>query len=122
MAKRSLRFDDVTLQENFLSELRRRNIRFELTDERAVECSDSEWNDVNNVTHTIRDSCFQWYFTWLPSAEMSNQFLALARRSGLPFQLEHHENGDIFLLPKEHKAKFEELGWQVCDANGSLEK
>lgn len=116
MTTHSLRFDDSRLQDLFVSQLRLRNIKFNLTAEAAVEGSDVDWNDINNVAHWVRDSCYRGYFTWLPTPEMTDQFLDLLKRSGLSFQLEHHHDGDVFFLPREHKALHEELQWQVYDA------
>jgi hypothetical protein len=117
MTTRSLRFDDPKLQELFVSELRLRNIKFELTDQAAVESSDNDWNDINNVAHGVRATCYRGYFTWLPTPEMTEQFLNLLKLSGLSFQLEHHHDRDVFFLPRENKAAYEELQWQVYDAN-----
>jgi hypothetical protein len=47
---------------------------------------------------------------------MADQFLELLRQSNLPFQLEHHQDRDVFFLPREHKSEFEELQWTVYDA------
>lgn len=121
MVEHSLRFDDATLQERFITELRQRKLNFGLSEEGAVECESAHWNDVNNVAHIIRDRCFKGYFTWFPTQGMARQFLELLRGSGLPFQLEHHKDRDVFFLPREHKAKFEELGWQVYDSNRQVD-
>lgn len=113
----SIRFDSSALQESFVSELRQREINFILSEDGAVECTGDNWNAVNDVAHIIRDRCFKGYFTWFPTQEMARQYLNLLGSSGLPFQLEHHKDRDVFFLPRENKASFEELAWQVYDAN-----
>ena len=110
---RFIRFDDATLQARFVSELRRVNAHFTVAVDGGVECSAAHWEEVNSVAHTIRDSCFKWYFSWLDTPELSNRFLHLIRSSGLPFQLEHHEDRDIFLLPKVDEGKHIKLCEQV---------
>jgi len=65
------------------------------------------------VAHTIRDGCYKWYFSWWETQALSDRFLALLRESGLPFQLEHHADRDIFLLSKAYERQYIELSAQV---------
>jgi hypothetical protein len=113
VADHSLRFDDSTLQERFIAALISQEVQFELGLNRAVECTKAQWDGVNSVAHTIRDGCFRWYFSWWDTPELTGRFLKVLRKSGLPFQLEHHENRDIFLLSKQHEAAYLELSAQV---------
>jgi hypothetical protein len=110
---RFIRFDDAALQGRFVSELRRVNAHFTVAVDGGVKCSIAHWEEVNSVAHTIRDSCFKWYFSWWDTPELSNRFLQLIRASSLPFQLEHHEDRDIFLLPTVNEAKHNELSEQL---------
>jgi len=109
MADHSIRFDDFALQERFIASLASQGVPFELGSNRAVECTKAQWIAVNSVAHTIRDSCFKWYFSWWETPELTERFLEVLRESGLPFQLEHHEDRDIFLLSKKHEAAYLEL-------------
>ena len=109
MADFSLRFDDQALQEALVSALTQSDVPFTLGNGGAVECTNEQWLAVNNVAHTIRDSCFRWYFSWCDTPEGTSEFLTALKGSGLPFKLEHHKDRDIFLLSKSHEAAYLEL-------------
>ena len=113
VAEYSLRFDDASLQEAFVSALTQSGVPHALGLGRAVECSKEQWLAVNDVAHTIRDSCFRWYFSWCDTPEGSAEFLAALKRSGLPFKLEHHKDRDVFLLSRSHEAEYLELSLQA---------
>ena len=76
VADYSLRFDDPALQARFLSELARKGVPHHISGTGAAECSASEWGGVNGVAHTIRDSCFPWYFSWFDPESAAQDFLA----------------------------------------------
>ena len=109
MERHSIRFEDAALQDQFINELRRQRVPFTLTAVGAVECPDSDWDAVNSVAHKIRDSRFPWYFSWLNTREDSERFLQALRIADLPFELEHHEDRDVFLLPRADKSKHAEV-------------
>ena len=113
MPSRSIRFDDAALQEKFVSALLRNGVAFSTGADGAVQCTQEQWDSVNLVAHSVRDSCYRWYFSRWDTPEEINRFLAAVRASGLPFQLEHHENGDIFLLSKAHESQYLELSAQI---------
>jgi hypothetical protein len=97
---RSFRFADADLQARFLERLRDAEVVYEVRDDGAVVCADTDWQSVNGVAHTIRDSCFRWYLTWWKDPEYSSLFLEELKASGLSFQVEHHDGEMVFLLPK----------------------
>lgn len=97
---RSFRFANADLQARLLERLRDSEISCEIRDDSAVVCADADWQFVNSVAHTIRDSCFRWYLTWWKDPESSSLFLEELKSSGLPFQVEYHDGNMVFLLPK----------------------
>ena len=109
MAAYCLRFDDALLQERFLTELMRHDVPHHLAADGTVECSETEWGAVNDVAHKIRDSCFRWYFSWFQPRPEAEEFLVELRKSELPFQLEHHKDGLVFLLAKQHENDYNNL-------------
>jgi len=115
MPTRSIRFEDQVLQERFVSALVLNEVAFSAGPLGAVECSEEQWISVNTVAHSIRDSCYKWYFSSWDTQELSDRFLAIVRESGLPFQLEHHEDRDIFLLSKSHESQYLALSAKVLD-------
>ena len=119
MPKHSIRFEDQTLQGHFVSALVRGGVAFSSGAGGAVECTEEQWSSVNAVAHTIRDSCYKWYFSWWETQELSDRFLAVVKASGLPFQLEHHADRDIFLLSKAHESQYAELSAKVGDVDAS---
>jgi hypothetical protein len=109
VADYSLRFDDPALQARFLSELARKGVPHHISGTGAAECSAPEWGGVNGVAHTIRDSCFPWYFSWFDPESAAQDFLARLRQSELPFQLEHHKDRVVFLLAREYETQYHAL-------------
>src|SRR5215217_1939342 len=96
---RSRRFDNDELQARFITELGRANVSLEVRADGAVTCLPDDWPALNSVAHTIRDSCFGWYFIWWKTSEESHRFWQEMKASGLPFQVEHHEDKIVFLVP-----------------------
>ena len=113
MPKHSIRFEDHALQGRFVAALVQGGVAFSAGPFGAVECSEDQWASVNAVAHTIRDSCYKWYFSWWDTQEQLDRFLAVVKASGLPFQLEHHADRDIFLLSKAHESQYVELSAHV---------
>ena len=105
----SLRFEDPELQAAFLRNLRQRGASYRLAPTGAVECTQAEWAEVNLAAHAVRDTCFRWYFSWCEGLEASRSFLQALQSSNLPFQLEHHKEGYVFLLAREHQAAYNAL-------------
>jgi hypothetical protein len=66
-------------------------------------------------SHTIRDGCFRWYFSWWKSADLAEKYPVALRESGLPFQLEHHETGYLFIVAKGQESEYEQLIGAVTD-------
>jgi hypothetical protein len=97
---RSLRFDNDELQTRFITELGKANVSFEVRADGAVTCLPDDWPALNSVAHTIRGSCFRWYFIWWKTFEESHRFWQEMKASGLPFQVEHHEDRIVFLVPR----------------------
>lgn len=86
---------------------------FEVRSDGAVVCADIDWPSLNSVVHTIRDSCFRWYLTWWKDSKSSNLFLEELTASGLPFQVEYHDDEMAFLLPKGSEDLHEVIGNRV---------
>jgi hypothetical protein len=100
MHPRSLRFEDAGLQSRFIAELRKAELAFEIREDGAVTFAATAWPSLNTVAHTIRDSCFPWYFFWWKDPESAHLFQRELKASGLPFQVEHHDDRMVFLLPR----------------------
>ena len=105
----SLRFDNPVLQQRFLTELQRQKVPYGLGPNQAVECSSDEWSAVNAVAHVVRDGCFKWYFSWWKTQRETERFLEAVRKSGLPFELEHHKDGIVFLLARANATAYESV-------------
>jgi len=114
-AVRSLRFQNSTLQGQLIADLQAQGVPFEVASDSAVECSDQQWSAVNAVAHRIRDTCFPWYFSWLDTPEDTAAFAAALREASLPFELEYHHDGEVFLLPKADRAEHHKLKIQIWD-------
>jgi len=106
----SLRFDNPALQSKFLELLRLLPFRPELRQDGAVVCTDDQWPQVNGLAHRVRDSCFLWYFSWCDSDASTAEMEQHLKASGLRFEVEHHEDRKVFLLPKEDRDKHTPLG------------
>ena len=109
----SLRFGNPDLQRRLLAELQARRLPITLGRDGAVECSQEEWAGINEIAHRIRDGCFPWYFSWLETAEETRAFADALGRAGLRFELEHHWDRDVFLLPKADRAEHHKLKIQM---------
>jgi membrane-bound lytic murein transglycosylase MltF len=114
MPNRSIRFDDAQLQDNFISRLQNAAVDFELTSDRAASCTESEYPKLIEAALLIRDSCFRWYLTWWDDKELAMAFWREMKAAGLPFQVEHHEDRLVFLLPKGGEDRHEEISDFVC--------
>lgn len=105
----SLRFEDEELQRRFTESLRENGLPFRLDTDSAVQFDEKDRSSINAVAHTIRDSCFKWYFSWGSDPETAKQLESTLRSKGMPFQIEHHEDGKVFLLPKADEEKHQEI-------------
>jgi hypothetical protein len=112
-AVHSLRFQNSSLQRRLLADLQEQGVAFKVASDGAVQCSDQEWSAVNAAAHRIRDTCFPWYFSWLDTAEETAAFAAALREAGLSFELEHHDDRKVFLLPKADQAEHHKLKIQM---------
>lgn len=111
--RHSLRFDDTGLQERFFAALRKAGLAFDVRDDGAVTCAADDWPAVNTVAHRVRDSCFSWYFSWWNNPESTHLFWEELKATGLPFQVEHHDDRIIFLLPKRNEDLYEVISGRV---------
>ena len=109
----SLRFDDIGLHERFVAALRKAGLAFNIRDDGAVTCTANNWPAVNTVASKIRDSCFRWYFSWWKDPESAHLFWEEMKASGLPFQVEHHSDRLVFLLPKGSEDLHEVISGRV---------
>lgn len=118
MAARSLRFADVKLQNAFLSELRRTDIPFTIESDTTVTCGEAEHSRIVDVAHKVRDSCFRWYFRSSDDIKWSEAFWNELKTSGLPFQVEYHDQRIVFLLPKGSEELHDEISDRAHDVHG----
>jgi hypothetical protein len=110
--EKSLKFDDPSLHARFVEDLVSNGVPHHLAETGAVECSESEWGKVNAIAHNIRHSCFfPWYFVSfnLASQAAAVDFLGAMREANLPFQLEHHKNETVFVLPEQYMNDYDEI-------------
>lgn len=114
LMQHSLRFESGELQRRFLALLVEHGAPFTLAADGAAECTDEAWAQVNSIAHTIRSSCFPWYFSWFDSSDGAEWFRAGLSRGGLRFECERHEGNLVFLLPKADRDVHREL--QEADA------
>jgi len=105
----SLRFEDENLQKRFTEKLREAGLPFQLGPDSAVQFDEKDRSSINGVAHTIRDSCYRWYFSWGMEPETAKQFESILKSKGMPFQIEHHEDGKVYLLPKADEQKHQDI-------------
>ena len=113
----SLRFENPTLQLQFANLLGSLAFRPTIADDGSVVCTDEQWPQVNAIAHRIRDSCYRWYFSWCDSEEGTAEFECRLKQRGLRFEIEYHDHGKVFLLPKEDEEEHRPPG----DETGPLE-
>ena len=109
MHTRSIRFDDPQLQKDFVSELRRTSFSFGIGSVGEVTCAEADYSQLNGVAHIIRDRCFRWYFRWWKDNESAMAFWREMKKAGLPFQVEHHHDRIVFLLPRGSEDRHDEI-------------
>ncbi|MBB6589337.1 hypothetical protein [Ralstonia solanacearum] len=111
MANRSLRFEDTRLQRRFISALQARasGLAYVVEIDGTVSCAEGDYPQVVDVAHTIRDSCFRWYFRWSENGNWSSAFREELKQSGTPFQVEYHDGRMTFLLPKGSENLHDEI-------------
>ena len=101
----SLRFANPDLHSQFLEGLKSLPFAVEKADDGTVICTDEQWPEVNSVAHRVRDGCFKWYFSWCNTRSGAEALEEHLRANGLRFELEHHENRVVFLLPRSDRDK-----------------
>lgn len=101
----SLRFENPTLQPQFLELLQTLPFQTQMDGNGSVVCTDEQWPQVNAIAHRVRDSCYRWYFSWCNSTDETAEFESRLSDAGLRFEVEYHEEGKVFLLPKEDEGK-----------------
>jgi hypothetical protein len=101
----SLRFENPALQSKFLDFLRSLPFQPELRQDGAVVCTDDQWGQVNALAHKVRDSCFPWYFSWSDSDETTRETVQYLQANELRFEIEHHQDRTVLLLPREDREK-----------------
>jgi hypothetical protein len=60
---------------------------------------------VNALAHRVRDSCFPWYFVWCDSDDLTREMEQHLKTNELRYEVEHHQDRTVFLLPKEDEDK-----------------
>jgi len=117
----SLRFDDPELQRRLIAGARAAGSALRIREDGAVEASREDWPVLNSIAHSIRDSCFRWYFSiWKKeNAHWANRFHEILGALDLPFVLEHHERTLVFLLQKGRESLYDEL---ISLAHDQLDK
>lgn len=96
----SLRFNNIELQASFIAALRKAGLAFDVRDDGAVTCEADDWPAVNRAAGVIRDSCFRWYYSWWKDPVPARLFWEEMKAAGLPFEVEHHDDRLVFLLPR----------------------
>ena len=110
----TLRFANPELNAQFLEALKALPFALAVGEDGTVRCTDEQWSLVNGAAHRVRDRCFPWYFTWRQTAEDADAFTHYLRARGLRHELEHHEDGLVFLLPRADRARHDDFGG--CEA------
>ncbi len=101
----SLRFANPELQSRFLAGVKELPFTVQYADDGAVACTEEQWSVVNDVVHQVRDACFKWYFSWCNTEEGTRDLEQHLRSNGLRYEIEHHGNRLVFLLPKSDKER-----------------
>ncbi len=105
----SLRFDDTNLQTSFTNKLREAHLPFGLGHDGSVQFDEKDRQSINSVAHTIRDGCFRWYFSWGMEPDTAEQFERILKTKGMQFQIEHHDDGKVYLLPKSDEQEHQRI-------------
>jgi hypothetical protein len=117
----TLRFANPELHAQFLEGLKALPFAIHQSDDGSVSCTEEQWAIVNAVAHRVRDGCFKWYFTSRHTPEDAEAFEHYMRARGLRYELEHHEDGPVFLLPKADRGKHTDMGMpeacSFCEAS-----
>jgi hypothetical protein len=116
----SLRFENEALQAQFLKLLESLPFQPELRPDGSVVCSTEQWPQVNALAHRVRSGCYPWYFSWCDSEEYTAEKERYLRDNGLRFEIEHHDHGKVFLLPKEDADKHNPAGDESGEGSGPL--
>lgn len=101
----SLRFANPELQTRFLAGLKQLPFVPQIADDGSVVCTEEQWPIVNDVAHKVRDACFRWYFSWCYTEEGTRELEEHLRSNKLRYEIEHHGERVVFLLPKSDKEK-----------------
>lgn len=101
----SLRFANPELQSRFLAGLKELPFALQIADDGSVVCTEEQWPLVNDVAHKVRDACFKWYFCWCDTEDGTRELEEHLRSNGLRYEIEHHGNRLVFLLPKSDKER-----------------
>lgn len=101
----SLQFANPELQARFFAGLKQLPFAIQIADDGSVICTEEQWPMVNDVAHKVRDGCFKWYFSWCDTQEGTREFEEHVRSNGLRYEIEHHGDRVVFLLPKSDKER-----------------
>lgn len=101
----SLRFANPELQSRFLEGLKELPFAPQIAADGSVVCTEAQWPLVNNVAHNVRDACFKWYASWCETEDGAWDFEEHLRSNGLRYEIEHHEDRLVFLLPKSDEER-----------------
>ena len=120
----SLRFANPELQARFLAGLKQLPFSPEIAADGSVVCSEEQWPIVNDVAHKVRDTCFKWYFSWCNTEGGTRELEEHLRSNRLRYEMEHHDDRVVFLLPKHDKEKHtppsDYSGPEVCSFCGGV--
>lgn len=114
---KSLKFDNYAMQQELISELQKRNIRFTIRKDGGVTFDRGDWEKVNICAHAVRDRRFKWYFVKWDTKKAIQEFTKLLTEERLRFEIEFHGRQIWFLLPREDEDKHSELAEKVALEN-----
>jgi hypothetical protein len=106
----TLRFANPELQAQFLAGVRALPFDVDIAPDGTVSCTQAQWPIVNGVAHRLRDGCFPWYFTSRHTPEDAAAFEQYLNARALRYQLEHHRDGPVFVLPRADRSRHCDFG------------
>jgi hypothetical protein len=112
---RSLRFENADLQALFIAGLRKAGVSFAMRADGAATSEHTDWQTFSSVANAIRDSCFRWYFSMWNDQGPALRFWEEMKEAGLPFEVEHHDDRIVFLLPRGSEDLHETVSARVLD-------
>lgn len=112
-AQRYIRFDDAALQQAFVRELERGNVRYTTNSGGEVAFDKAGADAVVEAAHRVRDAQFPWYFVMCETDEQFARFRTGLLEAGLPFFVERHESGTVLVVRRADRKHLDSLFQRV---------